>query len=88
MSTSTSKHIDPAFLRSIEGKQSLSKLWIGSLIFFLVLGLVALVYQIIKGHEVTGMRDNVVWGVYIINFIFFCGIELLGGFYFRGLAFF
>ena len=80
MTTSSSKQIDPAFLKSIEGKQSLSKLWIGSLVFFLVLGLVALVYQIVKGHEVTGMRDNVVWGVYIINFIFFVGLSYSGAF--------
>ena len=88
MSTSTSKHIDPAFLRSIEGKQALSKLWIGSLVFFLVLGLVALIYQIVKGHEVTGMRDNVVWGVYIINFIFFVGLSYSGAFISGVLHFF
>jgi molybdopterin-containing oxidoreductase family membrane subunit len=34
--------------------------------------------QIAKGHVVTGMRDNVVWGVYIINFIFFMGMSYAG----------
>ncbi len=34
-------------------------------------GISGLVTQITGGHIVTGMRDNVVWGVYIVNFIFF-----------------
>jgi molybdopterin-containing oxidoreductase family membrane subunit len=46
-------------------------LWIG-------LGGYALYTQIAKGHKVTGMRDNVVWGLYIANFIFFIGISYAG----------
>ena len=46
-------------------------LWIG-------LGGYALFLQISKGHKVTGMRDNVVWGLYIANFIFFIGISYAG----------
>ena len=46
-------------------------LWIG-------LGGYALYLQIAKGHTVTGMRDNVVWGLYIANFIFFIGISYAG----------
>jgi molybdopterin-containing oxidoreductase family membrane subunit len=38
----------------------------------------ALYLQIAKGHGVTGMRDNVVWGLYIVNFIFFIGISYAG----------
>lgn len=41
-------------------------------------GFYALFIQIKKGHSVTGMRDNVVWGVYIVNFIFFIGISYAG----------
>jgi len=47
-------------------------------IFLILLGVFALVVQIIKGHIVTGMRDNVVWGLYIANFIFFIGISYAG----------
>ena len=41
-------------------------------VFFLIfcVGVYALIQQIDKGHIVTGMRDNVVWGLYIVNFIF------------------
>ncbi|HPG10453.1 MAG TPA: polysulfide reductase NrfD [Chitinophagaceae bacterium] len=46
-------------------------LWIG-------LGGYALYLQVIKGHKITGMRDNVVWGLYIANFIFFIGISYAG----------
>ncbi|HEY4787312.1 MAG TPA: NrfD/PsrC family molybdoenzyme membrane anchor subunit, partial [Bacteroidales bacterium] len=34
--------------------------------------------QITGGHIVTGMRDNVVWGIYIVNFIFFMGLSYAG----------
>jgi Ni/Fe-hydrogenase subunit HybB-like protein len=44
---------------------------------FLV-GIYALYQQIDKGHIVTGMRDNVVWGMYIVNFIFFMGLSYAG----------
>jgi molybdopterin-containing oxidoreductase family membrane subunit len=56
------------------------KTW-GWTIFFLLwilVGWYALYLQVDKGHEVTGMRDNVVWGLYIANFIFFIGISYAG----------
>lgn len=46
-------------------------LWIG-------VGGYALYLQVVKGHSITGMRDNVVWGLYIANFIFFIGISYAG----------
>ncbi|MGB5500379.1 MAG: NrfD/PsrC family molybdoenzyme membrane anchor subunit [Maribacter sp.] len=58
----------------------LSKFWIGFLIMVILVGLVAFVLQVIKGHEITGMRDNVVWGIYIINFIFFVCLSYSGAF--------
>lgn len=63
------------------GKSSTaSKIWIWSLVAIVLVGLYAFIIQFFKGHEVTGMRDNVVWGVYIINFIFFVGISYSGAF--------
>lgn len=41
-------------------------------------GLYALYLQVAKGHGVTGMRDNVVWGLFIVNFIFFIGLSYAG----------
>jgi molybdopterin-containing oxidoreductase family membrane subunit len=43
-----------------------------------LIGFYALYVQIDQGHAVTGMRDNVVWGIYIVNFIFFIGISYAG----------
>ncbi|NCA74837.1 MAG: hypothetical protein EOM90_00735 [Alphaproteobacteria bacterium] len=52
--------------------------WISFLIAVICLGIVAFFFQVLRGHEVTGMRDNVVWGIYIVNFIFFMGISYAG----------
>ena len=53
-------------------------IWILFLVAILGWGLYALYLQITVGHSVTGMRDNVVWGIYIANFIFFIGISYAG----------
>jgi Ni/Fe-hydrogenase subunit HybB-like protein len=58
-----------------------SRSWYMIFGFFLVIfayGINGLVQQIDKGHIVTGMRDSVVWGVYIVNFIFFMGLSYAG----------
>jgi molybdopterin-containing oxidoreductase family membrane subunit len=58
-----------------------SKSWwmlMGAMLLLLAFGLFALIQQIIHGHVVTGMRDHVVWGVFIVNFIFFLGIGYSG----------
>jgi len=52
--------------------------WIVFLVILIGLGIFALVMQITKGHIITGMRDNVVWGIYIVNFIFFMGVSYAG----------
>lgn len=52
--------------------------WIIFLLAVIALGFFAFITQVTQGHEVTGMRDNVVWGVYIVNFIFFMGISYAG----------
>ena len=53
-------------------------IWIIFLVLLILLGIFALITQIMEGHIVTGMRDNVVWGIYIVNFIFFMGISYAG----------
>ena len=56
------------------------KSWMWTIFFLLwiIVGGYALYLQIAEGHVVTGMRDNVVWGLYIANFIFFIGISYAG----------
>lgn len=57
-----------------------SKIVMAILVAFILVGLAAFITQVINGHIVTGMRDNVVWGVYIINFIFFVCLSYSGAF--------
>jgi molybdopterin-containing oxidoreductase family membrane subunit len=54
--------------------------WFWTILYVLVImvGGYALYLQISKGHVVTGMRDNVVWGLFIVNFIFFIGLSYAG----------
>jgi molybdopterin-containing oxidoreductase family membrane subunit len=58
-----------------------SKFWIGLLSALVLIGWVAFVLQVKEGHEITGMRDNVVWGIYLINFIFFVCLSYSGAFF-------
>jgi len=66
------------FAPQIERTSITGKLWIAFLTAVVFLGVFALYWQVSRGHIVTGMRDNVVWGVYIVNFIFFMGISYAG----------
>jgi molybdopterin-containing oxidoreductase family membrane subunit len=66
------------FAPQIERTGKAGKLWIAFLILVICFGWFALYWQVSRGHIVTGMRDNVVWGVYIVNFIFFMGISYAG----------
>ena len=53
-------------------------IWAGIFVLFFALGMYGLYTQLTGGHIVTGMRDNVVWGIYIVNFIFFMGVSYAG----------
>ena len=66
------------FSPQIEKTSFREKIWILFLLGVIGVGLYALYLQIVVGHTVTGMRDNVVWGIYIANFIFFIGISYAG----------
>lgn len=70
------------FLRDLTPEiEKTSRSWyivFGIMLLVFIVGIYALIQQIDKGHIVTGMRDNVVWGVYIVNFIFFMGLSYAG----------
>jgi molybdopterin-containing oxidoreductase family membrane subunit len=52
--------------------------WIAALVVLIVLGFGVWVYQLIQGLQITNMRDNVIWGLYIISFMFFVGLSAGG----------
>ncbi len=49
-------------------------IWMGVLTFFMLLGAYCYYQQISQGLIVTGMHDNVSWGLYISNFTFLVGV--------------
>jgi Ni/Fe-hydrogenase subunit HybB-like protein len=53
------------------GKQG--TIWVISLLAVCALGVFAYARQLYYGLEVTALRDYVSWGIYISNFVFFCG---------------
>ena len=52
--------------------------WIALLISVIAAGVAAYVHQLRQGLAVTGLRDQVCWGIYITNFVFFIGISHAG----------
>jgi molybdopterin-containing oxidoreductase family membrane subunit len=42
------------------------------------LGIGVWIYQLDRGLQITHMRDNVIWGLYIITFMFFVGLSAGG----------
>jgi molybdopterin-containing oxidoreductase family membrane subunit len=52
--------------------------WTIFLVIVILIGIAAYIDQIIKGQVVTNMRDYVLWGVYISNFVFFVAISFVG----------
>lgn len=78
MAQSSSEQMLREFAPQLEKTGRKGKFWIGFLIFIILASIFALYWQVSRGHIVTGMRDNVVWGVYIVNFIFFMGISYAG----------
>ena len=51
---------------------------VGLLIALVALGLGIWIYQLERGLQITHMRDNVIWGLYIITFMFFVGLSAGG----------
>ena len=66
------------FLPHLEKTSFVWYAWVTFLLAAIFFAIYCLILQILKGHIITGMRDNVVWGVYIVNFIFFMGISYAG----------
>ncbi|HUO71336.1 MAG TPA: NrfD/PsrC family molybdoenzyme membrane anchor subunit [Solirubrobacteraceae bacterium] len=52
--------------------------WLAVLGLLILWGLAAWIYQLTQGLIVTGMRDEVSWGLYIVTFAFFVGLSAGG----------
>ena len=53
-------------------------IWTSFLMVLIILGIIAYIDQLIKGQEVTNMRDYALWGIYISNFVFFVATSFVG----------
>ncbi len=62
-------------LSNSSGKYKLFILFLGMVVAW---GIYALIAQLNLGLIVTGMRDKVFWGLYLVNFVFFIGISHAG----------
>ncbi|WP_420316142.1 sulfate reduction electron transfer complex DsrMKJOP subunit DsrP [Ekhidna sp.] len=58
---------------SMQGSRSYH-IWMGVLTFLMLLGAYCYYQQLSQGLVVTGMHDNVSWGLYISNFTFLVGV--------------
>lgn len=66
------------FAPQLESSSRFEKIMLVFMVIVFMAGWPAIYIQYVKGHVVTGMRDNVVWGIYIVNFIFYIGISYAG----------
>lgn len=67
-----------AAARPVAGGRRPLYAWIGLLVVLMGIGVAAFVYQFINGLSVTGMRNTVMWGQYILFFMFFVGLSAGG----------
>lgn len=56
----------------------LGRIWVAILVVITLTGTVAYIDQIRRGLVVTNLRDYVLWGVYISNFVFFVATSFVG----------
>ncbi|MBI3973799.1 MAG: polysulfide reductase NrfD [Chloroflexi bacterium] len=70
--------LEAAVLRPLTHTSRTWYVWTGFLALAVAWGLFAYTVQLRRGLAVTGMRDVVIWGLYITNFVFFIGISHAG----------
>jgi Ni/Fe-hydrogenase subunit HybB-like protein len=78
VNTDNKSNLIKEFVPSIEKPSTQWYAWVIILAAFVLFGMYALIRQIAEGQIITGMRDNVVWGIYTANFVFFMGLSYAG----------
>jgi molybdopterin-containing oxidoreductase family membrane subunit len=69
----------PSTAEAVHGRPSTALvLWVGLLLLLMAAGVAAFAYQFANGLVVTGMRNIVMWGQYILFFMFFVGLSAGG----------
>lgn len=88
MTAGENKNLISHFIPRLERPSSKWYVWTGLLVILVLFGIYALVRQITEGQIITGMRDNVPWGIYTANFVFFMGLSYAGALISCGLQLF
>src|SRR5512134_3661840 len=78
MTSAREKQLEEAILGPLLRTSRAWYIWLFFLIVVTASGVAAFVYQTQSGLAVTAMRDTVIWGLYITNFVFFIGISHAG----------
>jgi molybdopterin-containing oxidoreductase family membrane subunit len=69
--------VNSTSLRAL-GRRPILVAWLAVLLLLMAAGLAAFAYQFANGLVVTGMRNTVMWGQYILFFMFFIGLSAGG----------
>ncbi len=77
---SAEERLEKRVLRPLTHTSRVWFLWVGLLLLLVSFGMYAYFNQLRHGLAVTGMRDTVIWGLYISNFVFFSGVSMAGTF--------
>ncbi len=72
------ERLETRVLHPLRGTGPRYLLWVAFLLAIIAWGCYAYSLQFQRGLIVTGMRDRISWGVYIISFVFFIGISHAG----------
>ncbi len=79
-STSAEQRLEEMTINSVTRVSKAWLLWFALLVSLLGFATWAYSIQFRQGLVVTGMRDTVIWGLYISNFVFFSGVSMSGTF--------
>ena len=65
-------------MTALKAMSKTTQVWLAVLVLLMFAGVVAFINQYISGLQVTGMRNIVSWGLYIITFTFLVGLSAGG----------
>jgi molybdopterin-containing oxidoreductase family membrane subunit len=78
--TSYNESVEDRILAPLTGSSRPFWIWVGALIAIILWGVVVYVMQAREGLIVTGMRDRIMWGLYVTLFVMFIGASMAGTF--------
>ncbi len=78
--TNYTESVEDRILAPLTGSSRPFWIWVGVLLAVIAWGAVAYLIQAREGLIVTGMRDRIMWGLYVTLFVMFIGASMAGTF--------